>query len=176
MSTPRGVYSRWRRIESVRRVQTPINLHGDSGPAAESGPQYQPRESLYDRPRHLDDGNSDCGEGNPESGAPHASLSETPLSPCTPLSSSTLHNRRQSESYSSEIVGMLQQQQLLHKVLAEQEEIKRRTRCYASSCFILRRKCVPRAPVHPAHLLLKGNANIIHDLTVLLLNMPSVLL
>lgn len=79
MSTPRGFYSRSRRIESVRRVRTPINHRGDSGPVAESGLQYQPRESLYDRPslrRHLDDGDSDCGdEGNPESEALPTSLS-----------------------------------------------------------------------------------------------------
>lgn len=82
MSTPRGFYSRSRRIESVRRVRTPINHCGDSGPVAESGHQYQPRESLYNRPslrRHLDDGDSNSGdEGNPESEALPASLSLPP--------------------------------------------------------------------------------------------------
>lgn len=93
----------------LRRVRTPTNLRRDSGPAVESGLQYQPRESLYDTPslqRHLDDGDSECGDD--ESGAPPGSLSftsESPLSPCTPLSSSSVHNRRQSESYSSEIVA-----------------------------------------------------------------------
>ena len=180
MSTPtptRGFYSRPRRVESARRIRTPTNLREDSGLVAESGLQYQPRELLYDRPslrQHLDDGDSDSGdEGNPESALPSASLSFASKSPFTPLSGSSLHNSRQSEPYSSEIIGMLQQQQqLLHKVLAE---MKKENQMLLRQLLSLEEEVRTNSSSSSNSSTPRRKCKITHDLTVYI-HIPSVLL